>query len=173
MENLRIPRVTQINRTFKTSVDTWNFIELITELNTGSLGFLLQVKLPDTIKNMHIWSFKTIFFLIVWNPDQISNHLISCPCYNSLINMRLKDFFTEDLTYYISVSTVLFSTPAKSHSLRTHINIFTFRTLSASVSFAPLNCIASSCCTLEATKRYLKLWCIWQLLGQHCWRKPK
>ncbi len=37
--------------------------------------------------------------------------------------MKLKDFFTEDLTYDISVSTFLLQTPAKSHSLRTHINI--------------------------------------------------
>lgn len=69
--------------------------------------------------------------------------------------MRLKDFFTEDLTYYISVSTVFFSTPAKSHSLRTHINIFTFRTISASLSFAPLNILAPSCCTLSVVNEAL------------------
>lgn len=38
--------------------------------------------------------------------------------------MRLKDFFIEDLTYNISVSTVLLPTPAKSQALRTHINMF-------------------------------------------------
>lgn len=49
--------------------------------------------------------------------------LMSYPFCNSLINMRVKDFFTEDLTYSISVSTVLLPTPAKSHSLRTLINL--------------------------------------------------
>lgn len=98
-----------------------------------------------------------------------------------MMNMRFEDFFTEKLVYNISVSTVLL--PQQNHivsELVLTFNTWVYLLLISCVIQCSLNntnaWLAAAFFFLFQnktgcsvwTKDYLKQWCMWQILEQHC-----